>query len=154
MDSERCWFCERRDADGKHASEIELHRSVKPPGGPAVVVTTKLPVPRCRSCRKGHGRELLVAVLFFLAGGLGGIAAYGLAFEWIARVTGWAIFAMALFVACGTAGGVLGMLVSFPLARLVRGRTRPTSHEDTYPAVREALADGWKRGSAPKAAKR
>ena len=60
-----------------------------------MVVTTKLPVPRCRSCSKGHGRELFVAVMFFLAFGLAGIAVYLSISEWLAALLGWRIFAMA-----------------------------------------------------------
>jgi hypothetical protein len=132
-----CWYCERRPEASGRAHRIPLQRKSAP-----AVLAVDLDVPRCRACARAHGRELFVAVLFFLVGSLIGIACYLTVTETLARAIGLEIVVRALAIAFGVVGGVAGLLVGWPLARLARGRCRSV---DDPPQLAMMLADGWSR---------
>jgi len=143
MGTARCWFCERRSADHRCARHCELRRVTQLRGGDPISTTTRIPVPRCRACRRAHGRELLVSVAFFLAFGLAGMAASAVFLvDVLPRALCWLVLWLA--VGAGAICGNLGALVSMLFQPLVRGDRRPEDHPDVHPTVAAAIDQGWR----------
>ena len=145
-----CWFCDREQAVEAREYRVELYGNVAP-GAPGQLTyeTTTVTIPRCAACARAHSRELLLAVLGFLAGGVLGVLLYGAISEWIARVTGWSVFVGVLFLGFGVAGGAIGLVVTSSLTERLLGARRSGMKSDEHPSVRQLLDGGWKQGSKP-----
>src|SRR6266545_3678502 len=103
---QQCWYCSRDPGDGAHVDRVSVYGNVaRGPDGTIAFQTATVEIPRCRRCAKAHGREMIMAVMLFLVGGLVGVLVYALISEWLARVIGWGLFVGILFVGFGAAGG-------------------------------------------------
>lgn len=169
---EKCHYCGKRRCT--HTRDVTLIRERVQPPAPPEVEARDVPVPRCATCQRQHDLPAVVGVIVCIlavvvtaALGLSGQLSGLLGFATEAAQTtievgdtkvGYSVvykvmvfLIVLLFPAVILTGAAVLAASGVQHCLLRQYGIKKESDTDSYPAIRELLADGWKPGVKPAA---